>query len=118
LLSLPKIGRQLRCECLSVGVENADVVVALTDGGAGLEDCLLDALGGVAQEIVFVLDFYHVSEHAHEFLKEWIPDEARREPVATEWCHLLKTHGGTSILGKLQEIDVTKTSAAVQESHR
>jgi hypothetical protein len=50
LLSLPEIGRQLRRECQSVGVANADVVVALTDGGQGLEDCLLDALGGVAQE--------------------------------------------------------------------
>lgn len=118
LLSLPKIGRQLRRECRSVGVENADVVVALTDGGAGLEDCLLDALGGVAQEIVFVLDFYHVSEHIHEFLKDWIPDEARREPIAAEWCRLLKTQGGRSVLDKLQEIDVTKTSAAVRESHR
>jgi hypothetical protein len=118
LLSLPEIGRQLRRECRSVGVANADVVVALTDGGQGLEDCLLDALGGVAQEIVFVLDFYHVSEHIHEFLKEWIPDEARRKPVAAQWCHLLKTKGGRSILDKLQEIDVTKTSAAVRESHR
>jgi hypothetical protein len=118
LFSLPEIGRQLRRESRNVGMDQADVVVALTDGGAGLEDCLLDALGGVAQEVVFVLDFYHASEHVHDFLKEWIPDEARRKPLAAEWCHLLKCKGGSAILSRLNELDLSPTSAAVREAHR
>jgi len=118
LLSLPEIGRQLRRECRNAGMDQADVVVALTDGGGGLEDCLLDALGGVAREIVFVLDFYHASEHIHDFLKDWIPDESRRKPIAAEWCHLLKEQGGAAILDRLQELDLSQTSAAIREAHR
>lgn len=118
LLSLPEIGRQLRRECRNVGMDQADVVVALTDGGGGLEDCLLDALGGVAQEIVFVLDFYHASEHVHAFLKEWIPDEELRKPLAAEWCHLLKEQGGGAILDRLQALDLSGTSGAIREAHR
>lgn len=118
LLSLPEIGRQLRRECQSVGVASADLVIALTDGGIGLEDCLLDALGGVAQQVVFVLDFYHASEHIHDFLKEGIPDEVRRQRVAEEWCHQLKTQGGAVILETLGKMDLTSCSASVQESHR
>jgi hypothetical protein len=118
LLSLPEIGRQLRRECRNVGMDKADVVVALTDGGGGLEDCLLDALGGVAQESVFVLDFYHASEHVHDFLKEWVLDEEQRKGGAAEWCHLLKEQGGCAILDRLQELDLSKTSAAIREAHR
>ncbi len=33
-----------------MGVADADVTVCLTDGGAGLEDCLIDALGDVAKQ--------------------------------------------------------------------
>ncbi|MEZ6055514.1 MAG: hypothetical protein R3C01_02300 [Planctomycetaceae bacterium] len=48
LMSLDEIGQQLRSECQSVGIDQADRVVALTDGGAGLEDCLIKTLGGLA----------------------------------------------------------------------
>jgi hypothetical protein len=36
LMSLPEIGFQIRQECQAVQIKNADLVVALTDGGAGL----------------------------------------------------------------------------------
>lgn len=120
LMSLPEIGSQLRRECQAVGIAQADVVVALTDGGNGLEDCLLDALaGGLAREIVFILDFWHASEHLREFAKVLIPsDEKRRKTQADDWCHTLKHQGGAAVLRELRTLDLSNATPAAVESHR
>lgn len=119
LMPLPEIGAQLRHECRAVGVHNADVVIGLTDGGNGLQDCLLDALGGVAREIVFILDFWHASEHLREFAQALIPqDEPRRKAQADQWCHRLKSQGGEAVLRELEALDLSQASPALIESHR
>ena len=118
LISLPEIGRQLRAECRAVDVGQADVVVALTDGGNGLEGCLIDALAGIVKETVFILDFYHASEHLLEFAKLLRPDEALREQQMKEWCHTLKWKGGERLLGDLEGLDLSRASPAVREGHR
>lgn len=118
LMSLPEIGAQLRRECEAAGIRQAKVVIGLTDGGNGLEDCLLTTLGGLSPQIIFILDFYHVTEHLLEFAKLWMPDEeARRRQVKT-WCHLLKHQGGSRLLERLSELDVSRATSVVQESHR
>ncbi len=40
LYGLPELGAQMRRQGAQVGMDRADVWVALTDGGAGLEDFL------------------------------------------------------------------------------
>jgi hypothetical protein len=119
LMSLPDIGRQLRRECQAVSISRADVVIALTDGGNGLEDCLLDTLGGLAQEIVFILDFWHASDHLREFAKLLYPhDEVRRREQSRAWCHTLKHQGGSALLTELKSLDVSDQPAAVIDSYR
>ncbi len=66
LVDLPAIGDQLRRECIAVGIAGADQVLALTDGGAGFEDCITEALVGVAKQAIFILDFWHAAEHLQE----------------------------------------------------
>ena len=119
VMTLEAIGRQLRGECQAVGIANADAVVCLTDGGNGLETCLVETvLSGLAREIVLILDFFHASEHLKEFAKLWEHDEAtRREQLAT-WCHTLKHQGGTQLLANLESLDLTPRSAEVHEAHR
>ena len=119
LMSLPEIGLQIRRECRATGIEHADTIVALTDGGAGLEDCLLDAVAGLSKNrIQFILDFYHVTEHVHEFAKFWIKDEEARRVQTDEWCHLLKHKGGHALLEALEALDLTAAKPDVTESHR
>lgn len=118
LLSLPEIGAQLRRECEVAGVGRADVVIGVTDGGNGLEDCLLQTLGGLAPRIVFILDFYHVVEHLREFAKLWIPDEEARREQVQAWRRVLKRRGGSGLIPKLSELDVSRFTTAVQESYR
>lgn len=118
LMSLPEIGRQLRGECRAVGVPEADRVVGLTDGGNGLEECLIDVLGGVAREIVFILDFYHASEHLVEFAKVLVSQDEQRQKQVEAWCHTLKHSGGEALLEELQAIDLQNASPTVREEHR
>jgi hypothetical protein len=119
LMSLPEVGAQLRRECQAVGVARAGVVIGLTDGGAGLEDCLTGVLGGLARQMIFILDFYHASEHLLEFVKVLIPhDDQQRRETTDRWCHILKYQGGRVLLETLQNLDLSRTSSAVREAHR
>lgn len=118
LMSLAEVGAQLRRECRAVGIERADRVIALTDGGNGLQECLTDVLAGQAREIVYILDFWHVSEHLEEFAKLWIADEEARSDQVKAWCHQLKHEGGKALLETLAGLDLSRASPLVREAHR
>jgi hypothetical protein len=104
LMSLEEIGQQLRKECQAVGLSDADVVIGLSDGG-------------MAREVVFILDFWHASEHLQEFAKEFITDEVQRSDQVEIWCHHLKQHGGEALVRELGSLDVSLCSAAVQDNY-
>jgi hypothetical protein len=118
LMSLDEVAAQLRRECQAVGVGRADLVVGLTDGGAGLQEHLMDALAGLAKDVVFILDFYHAAEHLREFAKVWLPQEEPRQKQVATWCHTLKHQGGAALLAELESMDLNSASAAVAEAHR
>lgn len=119
VMSLEEIGQQLRAECAAVGIANADVVIGLTDGGNGLEACLVETvLAGLARETVLILDFFHATEHLREFAKAWLPDESVRHDQVERWCHTLKHQGGKALLTELEALDQTSCSAAPLEAHR
>jgi hypothetical protein len=118
LMSLPEVGSQLRRICQAVGVHTADRVIALTDGGNGLEECLLNVVGGQAREIVFILDFWHVSDHLQEFANLFIAGEELRSAQVKTWCHQLKHEGGAALLQTLETLDLSRASPQVQEAHR
>ena len=115
---LEAIGQELRRECLAVGVQFADHVVALTDGGSGLEQCLTVSLAGIAKLLTFVLDFWHASEHLQEFGNVFVREEAARKEQVTAWCHTLKHEGGRVVLEQLEALDLAAATPAIIESHR
>lgn len=118
LMSLEDVGAQLRRECRAVGVGRADRVIVLTDGGNGLQDCLTDALAGLAQETEFILDFWHAGEHLQEYANVLIGDEESRKTQVQAWCHRLKHEGGRAVLQELESQDLSRASPTVRESHR
>lgn len=118
LMSLGEIGRQLRQECQRVGAQRAARVICLTDGGNGLEDCLVGTvLGGLAPEVFTILDFYHCAEHLSEFIALWA-DPKHAAEQSSAWRHRLKHEGGAAILAELESLDVCRLSASVKETHR
>lgn len=118
LMTLEEVGAQLRRECRAVGIDKADRAIALTDGGNGLENCLTDVLAGMNREIVFILDFWHVSEHLQEFANVFVGDEESRKSQVQAWCHRLKHEGGHALLKELDSLELGNASSAIQESHR
>lgn len=117
LLSLEDIGKQLRRECEAVGIDKADLVIALSDGGNGIENCLTDVLGGLANEFLFILDFWHAAEHVQEFAKLLIADENARREQVTAWCQQLKHEGGAALLVTLTGLDLSRASPQTTENH-
>jgi hypothetical protein len=117
-MSLEDMGRQLRQKCQQVGVNRADRVICLTDGGQGLEDCLVGTvLSGLAKEAFTVLDFNHCAEHLSEFIALWVgPEQANTN--SSEWRHRLKHEGGAAILTAWELLDIRPLSACFRETHR
>jgi hypothetical protein len=115
LCPLAELGEPLRRQAAQVGMDRAERWIALTDGGAGLEE-FLRAFFPRAE---CVLDFYHAAEHLHDLAKALHPgDEARAAGVAGGWCHTLKHHGGAAVLSRLEGLDLRGRRAEVREAHR
>ncbi len=112
---LSVLGQPLRNQGAQVGMGRAQRWVAISDGGAGIEDWL--RLNFPRLEAV-ILDFYHVAEYLNEWAKALHPDEAQAQDVARTWCHRLKHEGGEVVLAELEQIDVSGRSEAVQEAYR
>ena len=119
LLSLDEVAQRLLWEAQAVGVERTDVVVCLTDGGNGLEECLTRSLAGVARQLQFVLDFHHACEHLTEFGQLLWPEDSLGRRTRTEaWCHDLKACGGERLLEILQRLDLSVAPQHVREGYR
>lgn len=110
-----ELGLQLRKQAAQVDWDSAEQQIALSDGGAGMEEFFRKNFP-LAEHI---LDFWHAKEYLVE-LKTSLFGESSAE--GKEWldenCHLLKHAGGVAMLAVLLAIDVSSRSAAVQEKLR
>jgi hypothetical protein len=111
LYGLGELGAQLRRQGAQVGMDRADVWVALTDGGAGLEEFV----GVYFPRAVCVLDFYHAAEHLNDLARALYPGDAGKAGV---WCHTLKHEGGAALLAALEGLDLRGKKAEAREAYR
>ena len=97
------LGEPLRRQAAQVGMDRADRWIAISDGGAGLEDWLRANFGRVE---AVILDFYHASEHLGDLAKAWhgAGTEAA-EAQHQRWSHRLKHEGGRAVLEELRAVD-------------
>ena len=112
------VGDPLRRQAAQVGLDRAERWVAISDGGAGLEDLLRVHFPRVE---VVVLDFFHVAEHLSEWARAWHPNDAgEAERVAGEWCHTAQAPGrGGRARAGLRAVDVPWADVpAAKEAHR
>ena len=101
LYSLAEVGPLLRRQAAGVGLQKAEVWVALTDGGNGLEEFLQRNFN--RPDLVVILDFWHAASYLEELARALYPqDEAAAVKQAEEWCSLLKAEGGATTLAVLQ----------------
>ena len=112
---LAALGQPLRRQGEQVGMDAAERWVALSDGGAGIEDWLRMNFPRVE---AVILDFYHAAEHLCDWAKVLYPRESEAKRVGAEWCHRLKHEGGKVVLTALRQMNVSRRSAEVQQTHR
>jgi hypothetical protein len=115
LYSLEQVGPLLRRQAAHVGMESADLWVALTDGGSGLEGFAQDNFNRA--DLVLILDFYHPASYLEALAKALYPgDEEKAKGQAEAWCRLLKEEGGATALAVLREWDwPARKSKALRE---
>jgi hypothetical protein len=114
---LEALAEQVRWQAGALGVTEVSDLIAVTDGGNGLEEALQRNL---AEHLLTILDWYHAAEHLCAFAKVWHAgaDEARQQ-----WQQaakgILYEQGGEALLVHLRTITLpAKASAEVHEELR
>src|SRR5262249_21480730 len=116
LYELDELGLQLRRQAAQVGMEAADVWIALSDGGNGLEGFLQRNFN--RPDLVVILDFWHAAGYLEELARAWHGKDGERSAAqAQAWCHTLKHQGGTALLAELRGLEVPRGKPAVREAH-
>jgi hypothetical protein len=108
---------QLRAQAAAVGLTAVTDLVAVTDGGNGLEEALARHL---ADNLVTVLDWYHAAEHLCDFAGVLYPqDVAARSAWAAQAKGILYEQGGEALLRHLHGLALPpRTSTEVREELR
>jgi hypothetical protein len=98
------LGAPMQRQAAHIGIGQAERWIALSDGGAGLEDWLrlhFDRVEAV------ILDFYHASEHLGALAKAWHGVGAKEaETQHQQWSHRLKHEGGQAMLDELKTLTI------------
>lgn len=103
LYPLAEMGPLLRRQGAQVGLDRADVWVALSDGGAGLEDWVRTNFPRVG---AVVLDFFHAAEYLGKLAAALHPhDEGKAQEQAGAWARVLRDEGGDAMIGVLEAFD-------------
>jgi hypothetical protein len=112
--TLDELGLELRRQAAQVGWDEADQQIALSDGGAGLEDFFRNNF----PLATVILDFWHAKEHLVELSQALFGESDQGKAWLDERCHQLKTEGGGAVRAVLEGMDVGGRGEAVREVHR
>lgn len=107
---LAALAEPLRRQGGQVGMDRAERWLALSDGGAGLEDFLR---ANFPRGEAVILDFYHVTEYLGKLAQALHPGrEAEAETWRQQWCSRLKAEGGAAVREALRGLDLRGRAAA------
>jgi len=114
---LDALAEQVRAQARALGITEVSALIAVTDGGNGLEEALQRHL---ADNLTTILDWYHAAEHLGDFAKLWhARDEGARQQWTDEAKGILYEQGGAALLAHLQGLTLPpRTSAEVRETLR
>ena len=114
---LDALAEQVRSQARALGIALVSQLVAVTDGGNGLEEALQRHL---AEDLTTILDWYHAAEHLCDFAKAWLgSDDQARAAWQDDAKGILYEHGGDALLAHLRALELpAATSAEVREEWR
>jgi hypothetical protein len=97
---LDGIAAQMRQAAVALGLGAAGNLIAICDGGNGLEEALQRHFW---DDLLCILDWYHASQHLHEYAKLLHPrDAAAQAAWAAQAKDVLYERGGTALLAHLR----------------
>ncbi len=101
---LAELAAPLREQAGQVGLDHAERWIAISDGGAGLEDFFQVNFPRVE---AVILDFFHAAEYVGKLARALHPaDDATRESWRKRTCERLKATGGEAVLADLKTLDL------------
>lgn len=113
---LDPLAEQVRSQARALGIAQVSQLIAVTDGGNGLEEALQRHL---AENLTTILDWYHAAEHVCDFAAVLHPTE---EVARTAWAEqakgILYAQGGEALLTHLQALELPLGRAEVSEELR
>jgi hypothetical protein len=114
---LDALAEQVRAQARAVGLVQVSELIAVTDGGNGLEEALQRHL---AENLTTILDWYHAAEHLCAFAKLWhARDDEARQQWAQQAKGILYEQGGEALRAHLGAVELPPgTSAEVREELR
>jgi hypothetical protein len=114
---LETLAEQVRWQARALGIAAVEDLIAITDGGNGLEEALQRHL---ADDVTTILDWYHAAEHLCAFAAALHPkDDAARRDWAEQAKGLLYEQGGDALLRHLAAVVLPpRTAAEVREELR
>ena len=108
---LEELGPRMRRQGARVGMDKAELWIALTDGGNGLEHFMAVNFPRATP----ILDFQHGATHLAAFAKQFRPETS--EKLLAAWCHTLKHAGGAVMIRVLERLDRKKMTEEVRLGH-
>jgi hypothetical protein len=114
---LDPLAEQVRSQAGALGIAAVKDLIAITDGGNGLEEALQRHL---ADDLTTILDWYHAAQHLCDFAAAFRPkDEAARQEWAAQAKTILYERGGADLLEHLRGLALPPgTRAEVREELR
>lgn len=110
---LDVLAAQLRQAAKALGLGEANQLIAISDGGNGLEEALKRHFN---DDLPCILDWYHASQHLHDYAKALHPrDAAAGAAWAKQAKDLLYEQGGTVLLSHLGEQPIPADMAVADE---
>jgi hypothetical protein len=114
---LEALAEQVRAQARALRIEQVSQLIAVTDGGNGLEEALGRHL---AEDLTTILDWYHAAEHLCDFARLWL---GKDDSACAAWQHeakgVLYDRGGDALLTHLHALELPAATAAdVREEFR
>lgn len=96
---LDEVVNKLRRVTASCGISQVDELIAITDGGNGLEEALKR---GFADNLPTILDWYHAAQHVHAFGHVCFGESGMKHAWTGKALDALHDKGGTGLLAYLR----------------
>ena len=109
---LDGIAAQMRQAAQVLGLGAADELIAICDGGNGLQEALPRHFW---DDLLCILDWYHASQHRHDYAKQLLPQDSMAQADGVRQAkEVLYEQGGTALLAQWRGQAVPEDNAVAE----